>query len=177
MARIKALDKKDVSDEVRLIFSEIENIFGMVPNLFKTSAHFPQLLKANWDKVKAVMMGGNLSRKIKETIAVLVSKDNSCQYCVGAHTMSLNAIGVTDKELENIHNMDLAEAGFNEKEVALIFFVQKANSNPNRIPDSDFQKLINLGATESEIVEALGVMELFTAFNKFVDSLEVAMDF
>ena len=80
MARIRALDKNDVSDEVKIIFTEIESAFGMVPNLFKTSAHFPPLLKANWDKVKAIMMGGNLSRKVKETIAVLVSKDNSCQY-------------------------------------------------------------------------------------------------
>jgi len=177
MARIRALDKNDVSDEVRIIFTEIESAFGMVPNLFKTSAHFPPLLKANWDKVKAIMMGGNLSRKVKETIAVLVSKDNSCQYCVGAHSMSLKAIGVTDKTLEHIHNMDLAKAGFSEKEIALILFAQKANKNPHRIPDWDFQKLINLGATESEIVEALGVMELFTAFNKFIDSLEVALDF
>lgn len=177
MARIKALDKKDVSGEVGPIFSEIEKSFGMIPNLFKTMAHFPPLLKANWEKVKAVMMGGSLSRKVKETIAVLVSKDNSCQYCVGAHTMSLKAIGVTDKALENIHSMDLAEAGFNEKEVALILFAQSANSNPHRIPDSDFQELGNLGATESEIVEALGVMEIFTAFNKFIDSLEVALDF
>ncbi|PJB30954.1 MAG: peroxidase, partial [Deltaproteobacteria bacterium CG_4_9_14_3_um_filter_65_9] len=30
---------------------------------------------------------------------------------------------------------------------------------------------------DAEIVEALGVMELFTAFNKFLDSLEVALDF
>ncbi len=33
------------------------------------------------------------------------------------------------------------------------------------------------GVTESEIVEALGVMELFTAFNKFLDSLKVEVDF
>jgi hypothetical protein len=29
----------------------------------------------------------------------------------------------------------------------------------------------------TEIVEALGVMELFTAFNKFLDSLNVEVDF
>ena len=176
MARIKPLENNDVSEEVRLIYAEIEGAFGMVPNLFKTSAHFPALLKANWEKVKAVMMGGNLSRKVKETIAVLVSKDNSCQYCVGAHTMLLKAIGATDKELESINNMNLTEAGFNEKEAALILFAQKANGNPNRIPEQDFQELVKLGATEPEIVETLGAMELFTAFNKFIDSLAIDMD-
>ncbi len=29
----------------------------------------------------------------------------------------------------------------------------------------------------TEIVEALGVMELFTSFNKFLDSLKVEVDF
>ncbi|MGR3176639.1 MAG: carboxymuconolactone decarboxylase family protein [Candidatus Anammoxibacter sp.] len=176
MARIKTIENDEASEEVKAIYADIESAFGMVPNLFKTAAHFPPLLKANWEKVKAVMMGGNLSRYVKETIAVLVSKNNSCQYCVSAHTMLLKSIGATDKELENINNMNLAEAGFNEKEVALILFAQKANDNPNRIPDEDFQKLKNLGATEPEIVEALGAMEIFTAFNKFIDSTEIDMD-
>ncbi len=177
MARIKPVDVNNVSDEVKAIFTEIEGAFGMVPNLFKTSAHFPLLLKTNWEKVKAVMMGGRLSRKVKETIAVLVSTDNSCQYCAGAHTMMLKSIGVTDKELENINNANLSDAGFSEKETALILFAQKANNNPNRIPDQDFQDLTKLGANEAEIVEALGAMELFTAFNKFIDSLAIDMDF
>ncbi|MGR3316866.1 MAG: carboxymuconolactone decarboxylase family protein [Candidatus Anammoxibacter sp.] len=176
MARIKTIENSEASEEVKLIYADIESAFGMVPNLFKTAAHFPPLLKANWDKVKAVMMGGSLSRKVKETIAVLVSKDNSCQYCVGAHTMLLKSIGATDKELENINNMNLTEAGFSEKEAALILFAQKANGNPNRIPEKDFQELTSLGATEPEIVEALGAMEIFTAFNKFIDSVEIDID-
>lgn len=48
------------------------------------------------------MMQGNLSRKLKETIAVLVSKDNSCSYCVAAHSGALKAIGVTDEEIKHI---------------------------------------------------------------------------
>jgi len=177
MGRIKPIEDKDVTDEVKPIFAEIEATFGMVPNLFRTAAHFPPLLKANWEKVKAVMTGGSLSRKLKETIAVLVSRDNSCQYCSGAHTMFLKTMGVTDKEIEYINNANLSGAGFNTKEVALILFAQKANKNPGKIPDQDFQDLINAGATESEIVEALGTMEIFTAFNKFLDSLEVTYDF
>ena len=33
------------------------------------------------------------------------------------------------------------------------------------------------GASNAEIIEALGVMELFTSFNKFLDSLQVDIDF
>ncbi|TFG55931.1 MAG: peroxidase [Deltaproteobacteria bacterium] len=161
---------------VAAIFQEIEKAFGMVPNLFKTYAHHPPLLQANWNKVKAVMMEGSLSRKVKETIAVLVSRDNSCTYCIAAHTAALRSIGVTDDEISAIEE-DLEKAVFTAKEKALIRFARKANREPLKIPDVEFGALRGTGATDAEIVEALGVMELFTAFNKFLDSLQVALDF
>ncbi len=49
-------------------------------------------------------MQGSLSRKVKESIALLVSKDNSCAYCVAAHTAALRTIGTTDKELRMIES-------------------------------------------------------------------------
>ncbi len=110
MARIKTLDTETVTKEAAAIFAEIKGAFGMVPNLFRTYAHFPPLLEANWNKVKAVMMQGNLSRKVKETIAVLVSKDNSCSYCVAAHSGALKAIGVTDEEIKQIKEISLFAA-------------------------------------------------------------------
>ncbi len=176
MPRISVVEKNEVSEDVREIFTEIESAFGKVPNLFKTYAHFPTLLQANWDKVKALMMQGKLSRKTKEAIAVLVSKDNSCSYCVAAHTAALKSIGVTGKEIEIIEN-DIEKSDFTEKERGLITFARKANKDPNKIPDEEFEGLKKTGATEPEIVEALGVMELFTAFNNFLDSLNVEVDF
>lgn len=161
---------------VAAIFQEIEGAFGRVPNLFRTYAHHPPLLQANWNKVKAVMMEGSLSRKVKETIAVLVSRDNSCSYCIAAHTAALRSIGVTNDEISAIEE-DLDKAVFTAREKALIAFARKANREPLRIPAEEFATLRGTGATDAEIVEALGVMELFTAFNKFLDSLEVALDF
>jgi uncharacterized peroxidase-related enzyme len=174
MARI--LPAKPQTPNVDAIFQEIEGAFGRVPNLFSTYAHHPPLLQANWNKVKAVMMEGSLRRKAKETIAVLVSRDNSCSYCVAAHTGALRAIGVTEEELAAIEE-DLDKADFSAKEKALINFARKANREPLRIPDEDFAELRRTGATDAEIVGALGVMELFTSFNKFLDSLEVDIDF
>lgn len=176
MARIKALEPKQFSKDAAETLHEIEQAFGRIPNLFKTYAHHPPLLKANWDKVKAVMMQGVLSRKVKETIAVLISKDNSCNYCVAAHTVALKSIGTTDDEIRRIEQ-DVAQADFNPKEKALIAFARKANLEPLRIPDAEFSSLRQSGASDTEIVEALGVMEVFTAFNKFLDALQVEIDF
>ena len=121
-------------------------------------------------------MQGSLSRKVKESIAILVSKDNSCAYCVAAHTAALRTIGTTDKELGMIES-EIEKSKFTEKERELITFVRKANKDPNKITDEEFEELRKRGASDSEIVEALSVMELFTAFNKFLDSLNVEIDF
>ncbi|TWJ13408.1 carboxymuconolactone decarboxylase family protein [Geobacter argillaceus] len=176
MARITTVEVKAVSGETEAIFKEIEGAFGMVPNLFKTYANHLPLLKANWNKVKAVMMEGVLSPKVKQTIAVLVSRDNGCAYCVAAHTGALKAIGISDEEIARIEQ-DIERADFSAKEKALIGFARKANSAPLRVGDTEFDPLHSAGATDAEIVEALGVMELFTAFNKFLDSLQVDIDF
>lgn len=176
MARISALETGSIDAESKGIFTEIEGTFGMVPNLFKTYAHHHPLLRANWNKVKAVMAEGSLSQKTKQAIAVLVSRDNNCAYCVAAHTGALRSIGVSDSEIKTIEE-DLEKTDFSTKERALINFARKANKSPNRIADEEFASLRSAGASNAEIVEALGVMELFTAFNKFLDSLQVEIDF
>jgi len=164
------------SRDAQDVLTEIEGAFGRVPNIFKTYSHFPPLLKSDWEKVKAVMMQGALSRKTKEAIAVLVSSDNGCRYCVTAHILFLKSLGVTDAEIEAIRS-DIGKADFTEKERALIAFARKANEASLKITDQEFEYVRNAGASEAEIVETLGVMELFSGFNKFLDSLNVEVDF
>lgn len=119
---------------------------------------------------------GALSQKTKQAIAVLVSRDNGCTYCVAAHTGALRAIGVSEEEIKSIEE-DLEKANFSDKERSLITFARKANTTPLRVPDEEFAALKQTGASDADIIEALGVMELFTAFNKFLDVLQVEVDF
>jgi uncharacterized peroxidase-related enzyme len=176
MTRIVPLSEDAQNPAAAAVFREIQEAFGRVPNLFRTYAHHPPLLRANWDKVKAVMMQGNLRRKVKETIAVLVSKDNSCSYCVAAHTAALQSLGMTADQIAALEQ-SLETADFDAKEAALIRFAREANRSPLAIRDAQFQSLRQSGAQDAEIVEALGVMEVFTSFNKFLDSLQVDIDF
>ena len=118
------------------------------------------------------MMAGALPRKVKETIAVLVSKDNSCQYCIAAHEGALQSIGVSVDEIRTIET-NLDQTDFSPAEKALIQLARKANSAPLKIEDDMVAACRKAGASDAEILEALGVMELFTAFNKFLDTLRV----
>ena len=176
MARLRTLEKEHVSNEARPVYEEIEKAFGRVPNIFKTYAHFPPLLKANWEKVKAIMMGGSLRRELKEAIALVVSDANGCQYCIAAHGLALQQLGFSRQGIEALVK-NLEGSGFQPRELKLLELARKSTRDANSVTDQDIDELRQLGWSESEIVEAQGVMELFTGFNKFLDSLAVDIDF
>jgi uncharacterized peroxidase-related enzyme len=176
MTRVVPLIEDGQNAAVVAVFQEIQNAFGKVPNLFRAYAHHPPLLRANWDKVKAVMMKGRLRREVKETIALLVSKDNGCDYCVAAHTAALRSLGIEDEQIATLEQ-SLEAVAFEAKEMALIDLARQANRKPHAVTDAQFHALRETGAQDAEIVEALGVMEVFAAFNRFLDTLQVAIDF
>lgn len=66
---------------------------------------------------------------------------------------------------------------FTGKEAVLVKFARKANLNWHSIDDIDLKELVDLGIEESEMLEALGTMEIFIAFNRFADVMGVETDF
>ncbi|MBE9078001.1 carboxymuconolactone decarboxylase family protein [Romeria aff. gracilis LEGE 07310] len=176
MPHLKALNSDEVSQDVQNIFAEIEQGFGAVPNLFKTYAHYPPLLRANWEKMKATMETGQLSGKLKQTIALLVSQDNSTEYCIAAHSQILLDMGLSETELQDIRKGKLEKVGFSDKEIQLVELMRQVNRDPNHIPNTEFEAVKQAGVSDAELVEAYGVMETFVSFNKFLDSLEVEIE-
>lgn len=175
MARIPTCDA-DLPEEVQETFKEIEETFGMVPNLFRTYAHYPPLLKTNWEKIKAILMTGQLSRAVKEAIAILVSTDNDSAYCLATHVGDMLALGMNQEVIDSLRET-LDQTDFTLREKALITFAREANRAPHLINDEAIAELRKTGASNADIVEALGVMELFAAFNKFLVALDVEIDF
>lgn len=176
--RLDPIDPKQVENpEIKGLFSEIEELFGGVPNLFRAYAHHPELLRSNWEKTKALMVSeGSLPQRVKEAIALAVSHDNGCAYCVAAHGGALRSMGVSDAQVEALQK-DLDEDGFGESEHVLIRFARHVNRDPLRIPEEKIAALREAGWNERQQVEALGVVELFSGFNKFLDSMQVPVDF
>src|SRR3990172_5523487 len=151
MARIKPLEKEHVAQEARPVYEEIEKAFGRVPNIFKTYAHFPPLLKANWEKVKAIMMGGSLRRELKEAIALVVSDANGCQYCIAAHGLALQQLGFSRERIDALVK-NLEGSGFQPRELKLLELARKSTRDANSVTGADVEELRSLGCSEREIV-------------------------
>lgn len=163
--------------ESSTILDEIAKTFGgHAPNVFQAYMDHPRLLAANWEKFKAIMLNGVLRRKVKEVIAVVISHDNKCNYCVVAHSAALSSMKIDRSQISDMYR-GIFPDDFTEKEVALIKFARKANQNWHNIDNEDHKVLVDLGIEESEMLEALGTMELFIVFNRFADVMGVEIDF
>jgi len=161
--------------EVQAIFAEITEKVGFVPNLYRVYAHNPDVLAQNWSRVKSLMFEGRLSPELKNVIATVVSFDNGCDYCVQHHTATLSMLGVTPEEVEGLLQ-DRCPERFTARDRALLALTRVSNRNPHGTPLEAVEDARAHGATEAEIIEALGVMELYASFNKFLDTMKIPLE-
>jgi len=78
--RISRLDRSQVSDEVGAIYDHFMKVRGNVPNMFRTAAHRPEILKTMIAHFRAVMETGTVSPKLKELVITRTSQINRCEY-------------------------------------------------------------------------------------------------
>lgn len=176
MARVKMVEPIEATEKTKEIYADITKHFGMVPNLFKAMALKPDILEANFNKAKAVMMQGELPRELKEMVAVVVSQANSCRYCVDAHGAALKMLGVPQEKIyQIIDNIYTAEISPADKTV--LNFAIKATLEPQKISELEVQEIKELGYTDAKVIELISVVDLFTSFNIFLDALQVEIDF
>ena len=82
LPRIKLTRDEEATGMVQEVFADIERVRGQgrVSNLFRGYSAFPELLQVNWLRMKVLMGGGTLSRKLKESIMLSLAEINGCDY-------------------------------------------------------------------------------------------------
>jgi alkylhydroperoxidase family enzyme len=80
MSRISRLDRSEVSPEAGEIYDNFLKVRGNVPNMFRTVAHRPELMRTMVAHFSAVMANGAVPTNLKELLFVRVSQINRCEY-------------------------------------------------------------------------------------------------
>jgi len=80
--RIRIVQESEATGDTKALYDEIQEYFGMpiVPDIFKLVSTRPDFLRVVSEAYKAMFFSGVLPRQVKEMIATVVSKTNSCQY-------------------------------------------------------------------------------------------------
>ena len=156
---------KEINDELQI---------GKIPNILKTTSIDPLIAKWFWDGVKIILLReSSIPRILKESIAVVVSNANSCEYCTQAHGMLLQLMGFTDEKITDLkNNFD----GFSDKEKAALNFALKINNSANKTTIDDHKILHDFGYNDKQIVEITSVVAAFNWANIIADALGTDME-
>jgi len=90
MAFIKIVNEYEAEGELKSVYDEIIKGRGKLSNIMKIHSLNPDTMVKHMALYKTLMFSkSGLSRELKETIAIVVSKTNNCDYCVNHHAEAL----------------------------------------------------------------------------------------
>jgi alkylhydroperoxidase family enzyme len=78
--RLSKLDKSQVDPQSQEVFEDFLRERGNIPNMFRTVAHRPEIMRTMVAHFRAVMNTGTVPKKLKELVIVRTSQINGCEY-------------------------------------------------------------------------------------------------
>jgi alkylhydroperoxidase family enzyme len=80
MPRISRVDKSQAPPEVAEVYDHFMKVRGNIPNMFRTVAHRPEIMRTMVAHFRAVLETGTVPLKLKELVIVRTTQINRCDY-------------------------------------------------------------------------------------------------
>ena len=80
MPRISRIDRAAAPPEVAEVYDHFMKARGNIPNMFRTAAHRPEIMRTMVAHFRAVMETGTVPAKLKELVIVRTTQINRCEY-------------------------------------------------------------------------------------------------
>ena len=167
------LPPETLSPEMQAYFSKCQEKLGFVPNVLKAYAFDMTKLSAFVAMYNDLMLApSGLSKLEREMIAVAVSSQNKCYYCLVAHGAAVRALS-GDPPLGELIAMNYRAARLSPRERAMLDFAVKLTAEPWSIEDADREALRRAGFTERDIWDIAAVAAFFNMSNRVASATDM----
>lgn len=170
MATFEVPKREDVGEKNQLIFDNLNNAIGFIPNLYAVFAYSENALERYLAYQNAKT---SFSTKEKEAVNLAVSQVNGCTYCQSAHTALGKMNGFSDEQLLNIRKGISDDPKLNSL-VQLASAITKNRGDVNPVLVDDF---FAKGYTKENLVDLIVQISDKTAMNYMHNLTKVPVDF
>jgi uncharacterized peroxidase-related enzyme len=150
MARINIVTAELANPEQKALYDAIHAQLGMVPNFLKVFANSPAALKA-FLGLHSIAGAGSLDPQTRERIALALAQQNSCEYCLSAHTAIGRKAGLDGAEIA----ANRSGTSRDEKAAVAVQFARSLVANMGEVTTDELLQMRNAGYSESDIVEVI----------------------
>ncbi len=171
MPRIPTIAPENADPVAQQIFDHYKKERGNVPNMFRTVAYRPEILRTMIAHFRAIIETGTAGAKLKELVIVRTSQINQCEYCLNSHTQLAHKYGWSEEQIADLANFR-TRTDFTEREKAALELAERETLDSNGIDDAFWARL-RQHFDEGEIIELAAAIGLFNYFNRFNNSLKM----
>ncbi|MGO4257680.1 carboxymuconolactone decarboxylase family protein [Marmoricola sp. RAF53] len=163
MSRLPQIDPATATGEAAELLDQVQKALGVTPNMTKTMANSPALLKG-YLALSGALATGALPTAVRERLALTTAEANGCTYCLSAHTyIGANVAKVDPDELENAR---FAKSN-DEHTQALLQLSNDILHARGAVSDDSIAQARAAGVTDAEIGEVVGHIALNVLTNYF----------
>ena len=172
--RTTALDlapPEPLPEDVAALFAKCQEKLGLVPNVLVAYAHNPDKLRAFSQMYNELMLGpSGLSKLEREMIAVAVSAQNRCWYCLVAHGAAVRVLS-GDPALGEALAFNHRFAPLDARQRAMLAFAVKATVASAEIVEADREALRAEGFSDADIWDIAAVAAFFNMSNRMASAV------
>jgi uncharacterized peroxidase-related enzyme len=173
--RITALDlpRAELSQPMRAYFAKCEEKIGFVPNVLQAYAHDTAKLEAFAAFYNDLMLApSGLSKLEREMIAVVVSSQNRCYYCLTAHGAAVRQLA-DDPLLGEVLVMNYRAADLAPRHRLMLDFAVMVTEAPWSIEEEDREALRQVGFSDRDIWDIAAVASFFNMSNRMASAVDM----
>jgi uncharacterized peroxidase-related enzyme len=172
MSRINIVTDETANTEQTALFDAIKSKLGVVPNFLKIFANSPAALKA-FLGLYGVAGEGSLEPQTRERIALAVAQQNSCEYCLSAHTAIGRKAGLNNEEIA----ANRAGTSSDAKAAVAVKFARALVEHAGDVTSADILEMRHAGYSDSDIVEVITHVGMNILTNMIGKASHVDIDF
>jgi uncharacterized peroxidase-related enzyme len=162
-----------LSPAMTAYFKKCQDKLGFVPNVLVAYAFDTVKLEAFVAMYNDLMLGeSGLSKLEREMIAVAVSSQNRCYYCLTAHGAAVRLYSGNPLLGEQIV-MNYRVARLNKRQRAMLDFALKLTASPWSVEDGDREKLRRAGFSDRDIWDISAVVGFFNMSNRVASATDM----
>ena len=159
------------SAEARELWEKPLEKLGFVPNVLRVMALRPEHLVTWWAYTQELMTGeSGLTKAQREMIAVVVSVENRCHYCVVSHSAALRKL-TSDPVLADQIATNYRYAPLEPAERAMLDYALKLTADSSSCTEDDVDELREAGWSDEDILDIAQVAAMFNFTNRLASGL------
>ena len=167
------LPQAKLSPAMTAYFKKCQDKLGFVPNVLVAYAFDTAKLEAFVAMYNDLMLGeSGLSKLEREMIAVVVSSQNRCYYCLAAHGAAIRQYSGNPLLGEQIV-MNYRVARLNKRQRAMLDFAVKLTVQPASVEEADRERLRRAGFSDRDIWDIAGVVGFFNMSNRMASATDM----